>query len=102
MIGREVLLMVLVMTIIRNVRSHGIVLTPGEVWVTSPSRIVRLRVGVILWPCVGHIQMFRWCLVSLEYWALFKNMIWCLTVRAIWIVNLWRVELIGYGWLFYL
>jgi len=25
-----------------EVRSHGIVLAPGEVWVTSPSRIVSL------------------------------------------------------------
>ena len=41
-IGREVLLMVLVMTIIGKVRSHRIVLAPGEVWVTSPSRIVCL------------------------------------------------------------
>ena len=50
-----------------EVRSHGIVLAPGEVWVTSPSRIVCLQVGVILRPCVGRIQMFRWCLMSLEY-----------------------------------
>ena len=48
LIGREVLLMMLVMTIIEKVRSHGIVLTPREVWVTSPSRIVRLRARVIL------------------------------------------------------
>ena len=97
MIGREVLLIVLVMTIIGKVRSHGIILAPGEVWVTSPSSIVHLRVGVILWPCIGRIQMFRWCLVSLEYCALFKNMVWCLLVHAIRIVNLWRIDLIGYG-----
>jgi len=40
--------MVLVMTFIGKVRSHGIVLAPRDVWVTSPSRIVRLRVEVIL------------------------------------------------------
>ena len=82
LIRREVLLMVLVMTIIGKVRSHGIVLAPREVWVTSPSRIVHLRVGIILWPCGGRIQIFRWYLVSLEYWTLFKNMIWCLAVRV--------------------
>jgi len=60
LIGREVLLMVLVRTIIGKVRPHRIVLTLREVWVTSPSMIVRLRVEVILWPCVGRIQMFRW------------------------------------------
>jgi len=92
--------MVLVITIIGKIRSHGIVLSPGEVWVTSPSRIVHLRVGVILWPCVGRILMFQWCLVSLEYWALFKNIVWCLAVRATQIVNLWWVDLIGYDWLF--
>jgi len=42
LIGREVLLMALLMTIIGKVRYHGIILAPGEVWVTSPSRIVRL------------------------------------------------------------
>jgi len=31
-----------VMTIIGKVRSHGIILAPGEVWVTSPSIIVHL------------------------------------------------------------
>jgi len=67
LIGKKMLLMVLVMTIIGKVRSHGIVLAPGEVWMTSPCRIVRLRVGVILWPCVGRIQMFWWYLVSLKY-----------------------------------
>ena len=44
LIGRVVLLLMLVMTIIGKVRSHGIVLAPKEVWVISPSRIVRLRV----------------------------------------------------------
>jgi len=100
LIGREVLLMVLVMTIIGKVRSHGIILASGEVLVTSPSRIVRLWLGVILWPCIGRIQMFWWCLVSLEHWALFKKMIWCLVVSATRIVNLWRVDLISYGWFF--
>ena len=100
LIGKEVLLMVLVMTIIKKVRSHGIVLDLGEAWVTSPSRIVCLRVGVILWPYVGRIQMFWWCLVSLKYWALFKNIVWYLAVRATRIVNLRWVDLIGYGWLF--
>jgi len=60
LIGREILLMVLVMTIIGKVRSHGIILAPGEVSVTSPSSIVHFRVGVILWPCIGRIKVFRW------------------------------------------
>ena len=33
LVGRQVLLMVLVKTIIGKVRSHRIILTPGEVWV---------------------------------------------------------------------
>ena len=45
--GRNVQLMVLVMTIIEKVRSQEIVRAPEEVWMISPSSIVRLRLGVI-------------------------------------------------------
>jgi len=69
----KICLMTGMVKIIGKIWPGRIVLGPREVWVISPTRIVRLRVWIVLQLWVGHIHVFRRYLISLKNRTLFEN-----------------------------